>query len=79
MQDSLTAACIILRTTLLRKWRNWQRLRSSGLGTTRSLALREFALRVEALQRFVERERLRRVHECVGVLALESPPVDPRL
>jgi protein phosphatase len=57
-----------------------ERLRSRGLGTKRSLALREFALGLEALQRFVEREPLRRVHECVfGVLALESEPVDPRL
>jgi hypothetical protein len=32
------------------------------------------------LQRFVEREPLRRVHECVfGVQALESESVDPRL
>ena len=46
----------------------------------RSLALREFALGIEALERFVRREPLRRVHECVfGVLALESEPVDPRL
>ncbi len=59
---------------------NLDRLRSRGLGTKRSLALREFALGVEALNRFVEREPLRRVHECVfGVLALESEPVDPRL
>lgn len=57
-----------------------ERLRSRGLGTKRSLALREFALGVEALQRFVEREPLRRVHECVfGVLAPESGPVDSRL
>ena len=57
-----------------------ERLRTRGLGTKRSLALREFALGVEALQRFVEREPLRRVHECVfAVLALESEPVDPRL
>jgi protein phosphatase len=43
-------------------------------------ALREFALGIEALERFVRREPLRRVHECVfGVLALESEPVDPRL
>ncbi len=56
------------------------RLRPRGLGRKRSLALREFALGLEALQRFVEREPLRRVHECVfGVLALESEPVDPRL
>jgi protein phosphatase len=57
-----------------------ERLRSRGLGVKRSLALREFALGVEALERFVRKEPLRRVHECVfGVLALESEPVDPRL
>ena len=56
------------------------RLKSRGLGTKRSLALREFALGLEALERFVHKEPLRRVHECVfGVLALESEPVDPRL
>jgi protein phosphatase len=59
---------------------NLERLRSRGLSAKRSLALREFALGVEALERFVRREPLRRVHECVfGVLALESEPVDPRL
>lgn len=59
---------------------NLGRLRSRGLAAKRSLALREFALGVEALERFVRREPLRRVHECVfGVLALESEPVDPRL
>jgi protein phosphatase len=56
------------------------RLRSRGLGHKRSLALREFALGIEALERFVAGEPLYRVHECVfGVLALESEPVDPRL
>ena len=59
---------------------NLVRLRSRGLGHKRSLALREFALGIESLERFVRREPLRRVHECVfGVLALESEPVDPRL
>jgi len=59
---------------------NLERLRSRGLSLKRSLALREFALGVEDLERFVRREPLRRVHECVfGVLALESEPVDPRL
>jgi protein phosphatase len=59
---------------------NLERLRARGLAAKRSLAIREFALGLEALQRFVEREPLRRVHECVfGVLALESQPVDPRL
>jgi protein phosphatase len=59
---------------------NLARLRSRGLGAKRSLALREFALGLEAMERFVHKEPLRRVHECVfGVLALESLPVDPRL
>jgi protein phosphatase len=57
-----------------------ERLRRRNLGAKRSLALREFALGIEALERFVRREPLRKVHECVfGVLALESEPVDPRL
>lgn len=59
---------------------NLDRLRARGLSTKRSLALREFALGIEGLERFVRAEPLRRVHECVfGVLALESEPVDPRL
>jgi protein phosphatase len=59
---------------------NLSRLRTRGLGHKRSLALREFALGIEALERFAAGEPLHRVHECVfGVLALESEPVDPRL
>jgi protein phosphatase len=59
---------------------NLERLRTRGLGAKRALALREFALGLEGLERFVRREPLRRVHECVfGVLAMESEPVDPRL
>lgn len=56
------------------------RLRRRGLGRKRSLAQREFALGLTALDRFVRREPLRLIHECVfGILALESEPVDPRL
>jgi len=56
------------------------RLRTRSLGRKRSLAIREFGLGVEALERFVRCEPLYRVHECVfGVLAMESEPVDPRL
>jgi protein phosphatase len=59
---------------------NLERLRARGLSAKRSLALREFALGIESLERFVRKEPLRRVHEAVfGVLALESEPVDPRL
>ncbi len=59
---------------------NMERLRNRSLSTKRSLALREFALGVEGLSRFVAGEPLYRVHECAfAVLALESEPVDPRL
>mgnify|MGYP001824107641 FL=1 len=59
---------------------NLSRLRRRGLGLKRSLALREFALGQEALLRFVARQPLRRVHECVfAILAMECEPVDPRL
>jgi protein phosphatase len=55
------------------------RLRSRSLARKRSLALREFALGIEALERFVQREPLYRVHEGVfGILAQESEPIDPR-
>ena len=59
---------------------NLERLRSRNVGAKRSLASREFALGIEALERFVRKEPLRLTHECVfGVLALESEPVDSRL
>jgi protein phosphatase len=59
---------------------NIERLRSRGLGHKRSLALREYALGLEALDRVARGEPLWRVHQCVfAVLALESEPVDPRL
>ncbi len=59
---------------------NLDRLRDRNLGLKRSLALREYALGLEALHRFVNREPLWRVHQAVfAVLALESDPVDPRL
>ena len=59
---------------------NLKRLKSRSLTRKRSLALREFSLGIESLDRFVMGEPLYRVHECVfGVLALESEPVDPRL
>lgn len=59
---------------------NMERLRGRAVQAKRSLALREFALGIEGLERFVRKEPLRQVHECVfGVLALESEPVDPRL
>ena len=60
--------------------RNLDRLRQRGLGHKRSMAAREYALGVEALERVARGEPLWRVHEPVfAVLALESEPVDPRL
>lgn len=59
---------------------NLGRLKKRGLGHKRSMAQREFALGLEALDRFTGRRPLREVHECVlAVLAMESEPVDPRL
>ena len=59
---------------------NIERLKTRGLSRKQSLALREFALGIEGLERFVKNEPLRRIHESVfGVLALESEDVDPRL
>jgi hypothetical protein len=57
-----------------------ERLRERNLGHKRSLALREYALGLESLERLARGEPLWRVHEPVfAVLALESEPVDPRL
>ncbi|TFD47016.1 polynucleotide kinase-phosphatase [Cryobacterium frigoriphilum] len=59
---------------------NLSRLRDRDVGHKRSMALREYALGVEAVERFVADEPLWRVHQAVfGVLAMESEPVDPRL
>ncbi|MEU9454376.1 polynucleotide kinase-phosphatase [Streptomyces sp. NPDC048277] len=59
---------------------NLARLRNRFLNHKRSLAIREYGLGLEALDRLADGEPLWRVHEAVfGVLALESEPVDPRL
>lgn len=59
---------------------NLPELKKRSAKHKRSLAIREFALGLESLERFVTNRPLREVHECAfGVLALESEPVDPRL
>ncbi|WP_317229388.1 polynucleotide kinase-phosphatase [Clavibacter sp. MX14-G9D] len=59
---------------------NLRRLRDRDVGRKRSMALREYALGIEAVERFVAGEPTWRVHQAVfGVLAMESEPVDPRL
>lgn len=55
-------------------------LRRRAMSRKRSLALREFALGVHALETLVSDGPLYEVHRAVfGVMALESSPVDPRL
>ena len=57
-----------------------ERLRRRSLVKKRRLALAEFALGQEALERFVRKEPFHRLHECVcAILALEHEAVDPRL
>ncbi|MCL2186404.1 MAG: polynucleotide kinase-phosphatase [Treponema sp.] len=59
---------------------NLERLKKRSLNKKRNLALNEFALGMEALERFTRNDPPYRVHECVfGILAMESEPVDPRL
>ncbi|SDZ56251.1 polynucleotide kinase-phosphatase [Evansella caseinilytica] len=59
---------------------NLRRLKKRNTGKKQRLALKEFALGIEGIRRFVNRESIDRVHECVlGTLALESDPADPRL
>ncbi len=60
--------------------KNLEVLKSRNVKVKRELAIKEFTLGLESLDRFIYREPLRRIHECVfGVLALESEAVDPRL
>lgn len=60
--------------------RHLTELRRRGLGRKRSLALRELALGLHALETYAAGGPLYQVHRSVfGVLALESTPVDPRL
>lgn len=55
-------------------------LRNRSVVLKRSLALREFAMGIEGLERFVNQQPLRKIHEgTFGVLALESKSIDPRL
>ena len=59
---------------------NLSRLRERNLAHKRSMALREYALGIEALERVAAGEPLWRIHQTVfAVLAMESEPVDPRL
>ena len=59
---------------------NLSRLRERNLAHKRSMALREYALGIEALERLAAGEPLWKIHQAVfAVLAMESEPVDPRL
>ena len=55
-------------------------LRRQGLSGKRNAAIREFALGIAGLRRFVAHEPMYTVHQCAyGVMALESEPLNPRL
>ncbi|MCM3388149.1 polynucleotide kinase-phosphatase [Ureibacillus chungkukjangi] len=59
---------------------NLARLKQRNVGKKQKLALKEFSLGVEGIQRLVNGESIERIHECVlGTLAMEADPVDPRL
>lgn len=59
---------------------NLSRLKERNIGKKQKLALKEFSLGVEGIQRLVNGEAIERIHECVlGTLAMEADPVDPRL
>lgn len=59
---------------------NLQRLKKRNTGKKQKLALKEFALGIEGITRFVNGEAIERVHECtLATLAMEKDPVDPRL
>jgi protein phosphatase len=59
---------------------NLERLRARGLGHRRSLALREYALGLEALARVARNEPLWRVHQGVfAVLGLPLVRLTPAL
>lgn len=60
--------------------KNLERLKNRNTGKKQKMALKEFALGVEGITRYVNSETIDRVHECsLAVLAMESDPVDPRL
>ena len=59
---------------------NLTRLKQRKVGRKQRHALMEFALGIEGVRRFVNREPIAQVHECVlATLALEAEPVDLRL
>ncbi|MEK4062718.1 MULTISPECIES: polynucleotide kinase-phosphatase [unclassified Paenibacillus] len=59
---------------------NLTRLKLRKTGKKERHALMECALSAESVERFIRKEPLERIHECVlAALALESEPVDPRL
>lgn len=59
---------------------NLDRLKKRNTAKKQKLALKEFALGIEGIKRFVNGDSIERVHECVlATLAMESDPVDPRL
>ena len=60
--------------------KNPTRLKNRNFAHKRSLALREYSLGIESVDRLVVNEPLWKIHQAVfAVLALESKTIDPRL
>jgi hypothetical protein len=56
------------------------RLKNRNTGKKQRNALKEFALGMEGVNRFIQLESVERIHECVlGTLSLEEEPIDARL
>lgn len=59
---------------------NIDKLKNRFLKRKQNLALQEFSLGIESLERFIAKKPLRAIHECIfAILALESDAIDPRL
>lgn len=57
-----------------------RRLKDRKTGKKQRNALKELALGIEGINRFIQFESLERIHECVlATLALEEDPIDARL
>jgi protein phosphatase len=59
---------------------NLMKLKERKLGQKRSLAIKEYALGLEALTRFTAYSSPEMIHQCVlAIMAMENEPTDPRL
>ncbi|MNV84539.1 hypothetical protein D3C71_1784180 [compost metagenome] len=59
---------------------NLIRLKKRSAGKKMEHAIKQFMLSIESVERFVAKEQVDRIHECiVASLSIDSDYVDPRL